>query len=158
MKKLLVVIALAILSISANAQMYMGGALSFQTAGNNAVVTILPELGYNISAKSAIGAQIGWSNAGAANRFVFAPYYRYGIKQLGPVSIFIDGEFQINAITAGGATTTQFGVGLAPGVAVQAGEHFSFVGHVARIGYYNGNFGINIDSNQNFQMGVYYHF
>ncbi|MCR5828427.1 MAG: hypothetical protein K6G53_08420 [Bacteroidales bacterium] len=158
MKKLFVVIALAILSISANAQLYLGGALSFQAAGNNATVTILPELGYNINKTSAIGAQIGWSNATAANRFVIAPYYRYGVKAFGPVSFFIDGEFQLNAWTAGGATTTQFGVGIAPGIAIMAGNKFSFVGHLARIGYYNGAFGINIDTNQNFQMGVYYHF
>ena len=97
MKKLFVVIALAILSISANAQLYLGGALSFQAAGNNATVTILPELGYNINKTSAIGAQIGWSNATAANRFVIAPYYRYGVKAFGPVSFFIDGEFQLDS-------------------------------------------------------------
>jgi len=158
MKKLFVVLALSLMALSANAQSYLGGALSFQAAGNNAVVTILPEIGYNISKTTAIGAQVGWSNATAANRFVFAPYYRYGFKQLGPVSLFIDGEFQLNAWTTGGATTTQFGVGLAPGIAIMAGDHFSFVGHIARIGYYNGAFGINIDTNQNFQMGVYYHF
>lgn len=158
MKKLLVAIAVAILSISANAQVYLGGSLNFQTAANNAVVTLAPEIGYNLSANTAVGTVIGWSNAGAANTFTLQPYYRYGLKSFGPVSFFIDGEFQITAITRGGASTTNFGVGVAPGIAIQAGDHFSFVGHVARIGYYGGAFGVNVDTNNNFMMGVYYHF
>lgn len=158
MKKLFAVLALSLLALGANAQAYVGGALSFQAAGNNAVVTIMPEIGYNLSKTTAFGATIGWSNAAVNNRFMFAPYYRYGFKQFGPVSLFIDGEFQLNAWTGGGATTTTFGVGLAPGIAIMAGDHFSFVGHICRIGYYNGAFQIGIDTNQAFQMGVYYHF
>jgi len=158
MKKLIVAIAFALVTLSANAQVYLGGALNFQAAGNNAVVTLMPELGYNLSKSTAIGTVIGWSNAGAGNTFMLNPYYRYGVKQFGPVSFFIDGEFQFNSVTFGGASTTNFGVGIAPGIAIQAGDRFSFVGHIARIGYYNGAFGINVDTNNNFLMGVYYHF
>ncbi|MBP5302161.1 MAG: hypothetical protein J6Y88_02805 [Bacteroidales bacterium] len=158
MKKLFVVIALAILSFSANAQAYIGGAMNFQTAGNNAVVTLRPEIGYAMSQKTAIGAVIGWSNAGAANTFLIAPYYRYGVKNFGPVSFFVDGELQIQARTAGGASTTTFGVGLCPGIAIQASDNWSFVGRIAQIGYYGGTFGINANMSNNWHIGLYYHF
>ena len=171
MKKIIVVLALALMAFTAKAQFYVGGSLGLNAipggAGGTttATITLIPEAGYTLNDNMAVGGTIGWSNdwrysAGNDSVFIVAPYFRYFFLDLGPVRLFADAQleldFQTNAAN-NPATTTTFGVGVAPGIAIPVSEHISFVGHLGSFGYYNGSFGLNVDTN-NFLAGVYYSF
>ena len=166
MKKVLVVIVLALVAFTAKAQFYVGGSLGLNAAqGGAAVINVVPEVGYAFNDNMAAGCVLGWSNDGTLNMFddsafTVAPYFRYYFVDLGPIRLFADAQLELLFLTNADnnpATRTTFGVGVAPGIAIPVTDHFSFVGHLGSLGYYNGAFGLNFSGN-NVLMGVYYSF
>lgn len=166
MKKLVLVIALALAaSFGAKAQFYVGGGIHFGTDqainenGEDTVgLIIMPEFGYFLNDKMAIGASIGYNNMEfGANVFTIAPYFRYFLLEMGPVNLFLDGQLEVDIYSAGGETQTAFGVGVAPGISIPVSDHLSFVGHLGHIGYYGGSFEISATP-ANMAMGLYYSF
>ena len=165
MKKLIVVLALAFIGFSANAQFYVGGAIHFgtdQAVNENGDATvglnIAPEFGYFLNDNMAIGASIGFTNMGfGGNMFTIAPYFRYFLLEMGPVNLFLDGQLEVLILSGGGETQTGFGVGVAPGISIPVSDNLSFVGHLGHIGYYRGSFEIDA-SPANIAMGLYYSF
>lgn len=106
MKKLFILVAAALLSISANAQWYVGGQVGMNVTGNKTIeagasvnpftfsVTLAPEVGYYFSDKLAVGASLaltpGASGSttkspegvvaktnGSSFSWLLAPYVRY---------------------------------------------------------------------------------
>lgn len=67
MKKVILAALVAVASLSASAQVYVGGQLGFATgkagdgADNTMKFTIAPEIGYNINEKFAVGIAIGFT-------------------------------------------------------------------------------------------------
>ena len=57
---------------------------------------------------------------------------------------------------AGDASTSTWGIGVRPGIAVSLTDSWSLVAHVARLGYYGGAFGFNLNTGSS--IGVYYAF
>ena len=166
MKKLLLVLAIGLAAaFSANAQLYLGGRLHFGTnqtfndkGEQAALIQIAPEVGYWISDKLAVGGVVSFDNGMGVIDVEIAPYVRYSLLEMGPVSLFLDGQLGFAITSAGGNTQFGFaGVGIAPGIAIPVGEHLSFVGHLGRIGYYGGSFEIDC-SPANIWMGLYYAF
>lgn len=154
MKKLIVIVALALAAITANAQAYIGGGVNLRPLGGGAAsITVSPEIGYALSATTAVGAIVAINSVGGTTQFALNPYYRYGFKQFGKVMLFTDAEIQI--VSAGGATT--FGAGIAPGAAMQLNDHISLVARFGQVGYYNGGFTLSIGTALN-QVTLYYHF
>ena len=166
MKKLVLVIALALMAaFGAKAQFYVGGSIHFgtdQTLNENgesaALIEVFPEFGYWLNDKMAIGGVLGFSNDMGTTLVEISPYFRYSLLELGPVSLFLDGQLSFIYLSAGGESNFNFaGVGVAPGIAIPVSDNLSFVGHLGRIGYYRGSF--EIDANPaNMQMGLYYSF
>lgn len=156
MKKLIVIIALALFAFSANAQVYVGGALSFfPGGGGTGVFTLAPEVGYNLSSNTAVGARVSFDNQ-FGTTFALNPYYRYGFKTFGDVMLFIDAELQIQSNTNGGNNTTTFGAGVVPGAAMQLSDNISVVASFGQIGYYGGGFTLNFSTAPG--LAFYYHF
>ena len=65
MKKILMSLAVAFVSLAANAQVYVGGNVGIASSkeGNADAVTtykVLPEIGYNINENWAIGTTVGF--------------------------------------------------------------------------------------------------
>ena len=166
MKKVLLIAAMALMAFTAKAQFYVGGAIGLDAAGGNTAVEILPEIGYNLNENMSVGAVIGWDNVwwgGYNSKITISPYFRYSFLDLGPVKLFADGvldfgvEFDTDPITGDPANTVVWGIGIRPGIAIPVSENLSFVGHIARLGYFDGTFSVGADL-RNINVGLYYSF
>ena len=115
MKKILLMLLVAAFSLTAGAQVYVGGEVGFwrNSDDNHTTFKLKPEIGYNLSDKWALGIGIGYNHdyygtgehefAGITaegnqkvNGFSVTPYARYSFAKFGPVSLFLDGGFGIN--------------------------------------------------------------
>lgn len=178
MKKLMLVAVMAIASLTAVAQdWYAGGSVGFwrNASDNQTAFRILPEVGYNISDKVAVGAQFGYDysyeNAVNVNLFVIDPYLRYSLFKNDNVNIFVDGGVDLGfgwAKTKGQSSTdtaVTYGIGFKPGIAYNISERLSLVAHVGFLGFQGGNDasqapdqgGLMLDGND-LEFGVYYNF
>lgn len=176
MKKIMMTIAAAFVATAMNAQGYIGGSVGFASEsydGNSTTVwSIMPEVGYNISENIAIGAVLGYGEAGKdeakVKKFSVAPYARFTVAKLEKINVFIDGGVGYTNTKVAGVKTNEFEVGLKPGVAVNLNDKLSFVTHFGFLGFntskpdYDGakatnTFGFNLDGN-NLTFGLYYNF
>ena len=64
MKKIFAVALVAMMTMTANAQVYVGGGIGFQTSSNDGnsetTIKILPEIGYNLDENWAVGIAVGY--------------------------------------------------------------------------------------------------
>ena len=170
MKKIILTALVAIASITANAQVWVGGQLGFSVTNPNddadknlTEFTIAPEIGYSLSDKWDIAIALGDKYSkpedfDATNDFFVNPYARYTFFQTGKVGFFLDGGFRIQA----GDSPTQWGVGLRPGVKFAASDKVTFVASFGGLGYKKvedeySKFGFNVNGNA-LQFGCYYSF
>lgn len=181
MKKLLFIALMAVATLGASAQSskwFAGGQVTFgrtteEPSGvKSTQVTVLPELGYNLTDKFAVGAQVGvqYRKSSGEEKTVFEvnPYARYTYFKYERVNLFVDGGVDLGIGRADGSTAVQFGIGFRPGVAFNINDKFSLVAHVGFLGYQGGNraaknngapenWGLNLNSN-NIMFGFYYNF
>ena len=174
MKKILLSLAVAFVSLAASAQVYVGGSVgiaSSKTDGSDAVTTyqFLPEVGYNIN---------GWGKGdpvefetGARNYVKVAPYARYTFVRSKYVNAFVDGGFgyaHYNHADAATPSINQWEAGLRPGLAVNLSPKVSFVSHIGFVGWKSAKYdvsgakannvwGASLNGN-NITFGVYYNF
>ena len=184
MKKIILTALVAVASLSANAQVWLGGSLGFNytkqsiKGGSDASMTtftISPEVGYSLSDKWDIALQIGDEyqsvkvgngKAESMNAFVVAPYARYTFYKTGKVGFFVDGGFSIKTgdFSEEGIDfedETMWGIGIRPGVKFAASDKVTFVASFGGLGYRSaGDFsqlGFNVNGNA-LQFGCYYSF
>jgi len=180
MKKILMTMAAALMAVTMNAQVYVGGSLAFEAwssqknAGDKSetVFKIMPEIGYNLNEEWAIGTVIGYQNdkfkginGVSESAFSIAPYARYTYAKPGKVSLFVDGGLSFTSATK--ADWTEIAIGFMPGIAVSLTDNLSFVSHLGFIGWDQLNpdgddnntskFGLNLDAT-NITFGLYYNF
>jgi hypothetical protein len=177
MKKILLMAAFAVASLTANAQVWVGGALGFdyekyENMDGKTQFTLAPVVGYNLSEDWALGLELSFSfgNTGASYLYanqktqdiLVAPFARYTFARAGVASFFVDGGFGLGSHKVGNADAdTQWHIGFRPGVAFNINEHVSFVGTTGYLGFrhmdhYN-HFGLNAN-NQLVTVGFYYTF
>jgi hypothetical protein len=181
MKKLFMIAALAVSTLAASAQVYLGGSLGFESvkpvkgADASSTFSFKPEVGYNFDESWAVGVQLGFTTTNAneygaktddnVNVFSIAPYVRYTFAKTGIASFFVDGGFGFD-IYGGDADGNVFGIGVRPGVSFAISEKVSVVSKLGYLGYkkYNDDlgggsaFGLNTDNNTNLELGVFYNF
>ena len=179
MKKFLLMAAMAIATLGASAQdWYAGGQLTFgrttqETSGlKTTQVTVLPELGYNLTDNFAVGSVLGVSyrktNGEEKTVFKVNPYARYSYFKNDKVSLFVDGGVDFGIGRAQGSTAVEYGIGLRPGISYNISKKLSLVAHVGFLGYQSGNrpaknngaaenWGLDLNSN-NLMFGLYYNF
>lgn len=181
MKKFLLLALVAVMGLGASAQdskWYAGGQLTFGRTTQSASgvkstqVTVLPEVGYNVSDNFAVGAVAGVSyrKSGGEEKTVFKvnPYARYTYYSYDRVNLFVDGGVDLGIGRADGSTAVEYGIGLRPGVSFSINDKFSLVAHVGFLGYQGGNkpakrngapenWGLDLNSN-NIMFGFYYNF
>lgn len=104
MRKLFSLAVIAMFAISASAQYYIGGSLSFESntikpkGGDKTTTTgfgFAPEFGYSLDDRTDIGLAIGFSNRTEKhgdnkdkdNTFRIAPYYRYTFLEFGKFQV-----------------------------------------------------------------------
>ncbi|MBP3227876.1 MAG: outer membrane beta-barrel protein [Bacteroidaceae bacterium] len=173
MKKMLLTAVVALMTLSANAQVFLGGEVGAwrNPTQNETQFSIQPEVGYVLSDKWALGVAVGYEynylDGTKVNSVGVNPYARYTFAKFGPVSVFADGGFEFATQKVKGYdAATVWGVGIKPGVAVNLTEKLSFVSHIGFLGYRDSNdyaihsndgFGFNLDGNE-LTFGLYYNF
>lgn len=179
MKKFLFTLAAAVVTLTASAQVYVGGEVGFwrNYSDNHTMFSINPEVGYNLDENWAIGTTIGYNynylEGAKINAFEVAPYARYTYAKFDAVSLFLDGGFGFQTYKVkpshGKSSDAQNGwyVGIKPGVKVDLTSKLSFVAHVGFLGYMDSDdnqsawgedgFGVKLNGN-NLQFGLYYNF
>lgn len=180
MKKIMMTMAAAMMAVTMNAQVYLGGSFAFEAwssqkkAGDKSetVFKIMPEIGYNLTDEWAIGTVIGFQsdkfagvNGVSESAFTFNPYARYTFAKLGKVNFFVDGG--VDFTTASKADWNEIAIGFKPGLAINLTDKFSFVSHLGFIGWDQlnpdgddnnvSNFGLDL-SGMNLTFGLYYNF
>lgn len=163
----------AVMAMTVSAQAYVGGGVGFVSYddGNNDVTSFkfLPEVGYSFNDEWSAGVVLGWEglNKGNAKTWTVNPYARYTFVNGKMVNVFVDGSVGFAHTYNAGHDDDQIQVGLKPGVAVNLGDHLSFVTHIGFIGYDHTKnnttkakqdaWGVDIDGN-NIVFGLYYSF
>ena len=150
MKKLFLLVVAAVMTLTASAQVYLGGEMNFwrdwEDGANNTTFQLAPEIGYNLDEKLAIGTTIGYAysylgNADTKiNAITIAPYVRYTWLKLDNVNLFLDGGFGFGTYKAkidghSGDAQNAWEIGLKPGVSVNLTDKLSFIAHVGFFGY-----------------------
>lgn len=188
MKKFFAFAVLAVASLCASAEnFYVGGSLGFwhdsEDNQSTNTLSILPEIGYNLSDNWAVGTTIGYNFGHTCNEgisthiFEFNPYVRFTFfkTENNLVNLFVDGGAGIGAGWTSykhgddSETAITWNVGFRPGVALNLTDKFSVVAHVGMLGYngannaakatglYHDNGGFLLNGN-NLSFGFYYHF
>ena len=177
MKKILLMAAFAVASLTANAQVWVGGSLGFdyekyKDMDAKTKFSIAPTIGYNLSEDFAIGLELSFAfgNEGVSALYtnsktqdiMFAPFARYTFARVGAASFFVDGGFGFGSEKIGdNDADNAWHIGFRPGVSFNISDHVSFVGTVGYLGYrhaedYN-HFGLNAN-NQLGSVGFFYTF
>ncbi len=173
MKKFLMTLTVALMAISANAQVYVGGGFGIASTSvdggdDETTFKFVPEVGYTFNDEWAVGAAFGWEGASKGAKTVSVnPYVRWTFFKSSIVSAFVDGSFEYDHEYGDGHDADGFGVGLKPGVAVSLNNHLSFVTHVGFLGYEHiknnktdakaDRWGLDVDG-RNIIFGLYYSF
>lgn len=174
MKKMILTLAVSVMTLVASAQTYVGGGIGLWRNSDEKTTSfnIQPEIGFNLNSKWALGVALGYEHASVngtkANAFSVSPYARYTFARLGAVSLFADGTAGVTtAKVKGSDSATAWEIGIKPGVAVSLNNRISFVAHVGFLGYKDTDeipsmasqdgFGFNLNGNS-LTFGLYYNF
>ncbi len=161
MKKIILTALVAVASLSANAQVWLGGDIAFGTkklvsGGDNLTTfTVAPEVGYMFSDKFGLGLNLSFStknDAAAAlnavegvnalsvdpadyakNAFGVGVFARYIFAKTGIASFFFDGGVAFNTYKDAGS---KIGIAIKPGVKFAASETVDVVAKIGNIGWY----------------------
>ena len=158
MKKVILAALVAVASLSANAQVYLGGKVgfsSFKEDSNTDAVTafsISPEVGYMFNEKWGVGLAIGFQTKNGTSSydadngdvdsykfnksrsaFTLAPYARFVFAKTGIASFFLDGGIGMQFMN--NSRGNVFNIGIKPGVKLSASEKVDFVAQLGGIGY-----------------------
>ena len=165
MKKLFLTLALAFAGImSANAQLWMGGAVGASFIKDYTSFTIAPEIGYSFSGTPlTIAAEVDYSFSkmkgfDASHEVILKPYVRCNLATIEKFGVFMDltGDFGV-------AHKDGFAISLRPGVAWMATEHWTAAFRFAFLqydhGFYHEHNGVYLDfATVAPQFGLYYNF
>lgn len=178
MKKIVLTMMAAMVAVVMDAQVYVGGALGFETTSHDGNSTtafkIKPEVGYTLDENWALGIAFGYAQTGKDDTKVKTlsvnPYARFNCVKFEKVNLFLDGGFEFSNTDSkiAGHKTNTWGIGIKPGVAVNLNKSLSFVSHLGFLGYksakpdYSGakatnTFGVDIDASR-VDFGLYYNF
>ena len=177
MKKIMLSLAMALVSVCASAQVYIGGTagISSNKIGDDDSKTaykLIPEIGYQFNNKWDAGIEVGiqkgevckLSRVGDATTFTIAPYVRYTAVETKVVDLFFEGTIGYSSVSKGGGDSYE--VGIKPGLAVKLSDHVNFITKVGFLGYRGyspdhgdnwSTFGVDVDAS-NISFGAIYKF
>jgi hypothetical protein len=160
MQKILLAAFVAVVSLTANAQLWVGGELgyNYQRTTNHKVevgkannFSILPEIGYKLNDKIDVAVEIGFlhgedgakmmghtvGNDQYANAFILNPYLRYTFAKAGNFSFFADGGFTYGNIHICGDDNSinAWQIAIKPGISYALSPKVSLVAHVGSAGW-----------------------
>ena len=182
MKKFFLGLAISVISISANAQVYVGGGLGFSSVkeahhedvdvDTKTTFSLVPEIGYQLDEKLAVGVGLGYSHSKYGDEkgdaFSIEPYARYTFAKLGTVDLFTKNTEELSDNVEVSEKENTFYIGVRPGFKVNLNQKIALVSRVGWLGWkttkpdvddYKGSseFGLNLDATA-IQFGVNYTF
>lgn len=179
MKKIILAAFVAVASLTANAQVWVGGELGLGTSkttvnGNEAAKSnyalIVPEVGYKINDNWDVAVKIGYRHTdvkggASTNSFELAPYARYTFVKSGDFTAFLDGGFSYSNINTKPNKTNDWKIFITPGISYAISEKVGLVAHVGELAYSftkqgdvkTNAFGLDLDS-EIFSFGAYVNF
>ena len=177
MKKIMLSLAMALVSVCASAQVYIGGTAGISSnkigdGDSKTAYKLIPEIGYQFNNKWEAGIEVGiqkgevckLSAVGDATTFTIAPYVRYTAVETKLVDFFFEGTIGYGSVSKGGGDFYE--VGIKPGLAVKLSNHVDFITKVGFLGYRGyspdhgdnwSTFGVNVDAT-NISFGAIYKF
>ena len=139
MKKIILAAFVAVASLSANAQVWLGGSLGFESEKDaNTTIEVAPEIGYTIDENWDVAVALGFENVSPKHgdsqvKFNINPYARYTFYKTGNVGFFLDGGVAVEL--GNNNYETKFGIGIRPGVKFAASDKVTFVASLGGLGY-----------------------
>lgn len=173
MKKIFAVALVAMMALTANAQVFVGGAVGYNStkASKNAKsvnsFVFTPEVGYNINEDWTVGVTLDYQSTEANDQTLSGIgagiYGRYNYLKSGMVTLFV--EAGVDFLSHNHSRGTEYSVALRPGLSVALSEKLSLVAKTGLLGYSKesdklgggSNFGIGVD-NTDLSFGLYYNF
>ena len=174
MKKMLLILAVMMVSLAAQAQeICLGGGISLWR--NNDIdktsFSITPDVGYVLSKEWALGSEFAYAHEGvdegaSANSFAIAPYARYSFFENKVIRLFLDMGFGFSTYKVKHQDAENgFEIGVKPGLAIKLDHHFSFVSKIGFAGYRddyrghknNNGFGVDLEG-EHISIGIEYEF
>lgn len=144
MKKLLLLAAVAICSLSASAQFYYGGQLGFSrnATDNITSLTIAPEVGYTFNDTWSLGGVLDYDyryyKGIDTNIFEISPYARYNFARLADDKLKFFCDFGVGfgvQKTKGFDAGFVYHIGFRPGISYALNDHYSLVAHLGQLGW-----------------------
>ncbi len=150
MKKIVLAAVFAVVSVAANAQVWMGGELGYQntrvsndgnTLAKQNIFTLAPEVGYTLNDNWDIAAAIGFGHVddddASTNSFAINPYARYKAVKAGNFTFFLDGGFAYQLAHTHGVddNTNTWEIAIKPGFSYAVSPKVSLVAHVGKLGW-----------------------
>ncbi len=169
MKKLFLMAAFVVASVAASAQVYVGGGIGFNSykpgyegAESQTSFSILPEVGYKLDDKMAVGIQLGYlstenendldalgaDRASKVEGFTIMPYLRYTFVKWDRVSLFADLGFGYTHSKAtldlgeddgldieASSKVNSWQLGITPGLSIALNDKINFITKVGWLGY-----------------------
>lgn len=156
MKKFLLAAALVVASLSANAQVYLGGGISLHSedpgeGDTKTTINLVPELGYKLDDKLSIGVKLGYEHSKqgdkSSNDYTFEPYVRYTFAKWNKVGVFgeagfgythfedkVEKEYDHATVTAK-TKANKWYIGVRPGVSIDVTNNLTFLTKIGWVGY-----------------------
>ena len=176
MKKFIAAVAVALCSLTASAQIWVGGSLGFSvtdyqgSSTNLTTLTIAPTIGYKLSEKWELGVALEETAIFAGdnvNAFGIAPFARLNFFNSGKATIFVDGGFSVSTQNYNSSyvktdSHTGFGIGVRPGVKFELSENLALEAKTGYLGVKTvtdsyTKFGLGVN-NEDLSIGLVYEF
>ncbi len=142
MKRFLLILSVAVFTITAQAQIYVGGSFGITHNSNSDITTfsITPEVGYNFNDNWAFAAELGYTHNNGensnVNSFHVAPYARWSFFNKGMFRLFVDGGLGFSTSkTTDHDRKNGFEIGIKPGIALDLTKNFSFIAKYGFLGF-----------------------
>lgn len=156
MKKLILAAFVAVASLTANAQFWVGGEVGFNATKVSGIdpkvkanqFVIAPEIGYKVNDKIDVAVLLGYAHAKNnqlfnyypefenGNGFQINPYVRYSFIQAGNFKFFVDGGFSYALLhESGEKSANAWEIAVKPGIAYSLSDKVSLVAHVGAAGW-----------------------
>ena len=139
MKRLFLMMVVALTTLCANAQVYVGGEVGiwYNDTQDKTFLSIAPSIGYELNETWALGSELKYAyKSDTFNKFEIAPYARCSFFHNDMVKLFVDLGFGV-AVTNPeiGDNVTGWRIGAQPGIAIHLNKNFALLAKAGFVGY-----------------------
>ena len=168
MKRFFFMLVVILATVSANAQVYVGGEMGiwYNDTQDKTFLSIAPSVGYEFDETWAIGTELKYAHkTDSYNKFELAPYARCSFYRNKMVKLFFDLGFGVSVTKPEvGDDITGWKIGAQPGIAIHLNKNFALLAKTGFVGFddkcmdpSSKGFGAKFDG-ENLSFGIEYTF